>query len=305
MEVMLVVLSTAIGTIVGVTLGLLMINRRGRVTPTGAHLAALQNEFAGALPADPAPAPAGSPSVNLEDLRKLVVDRDDALRQSYDDLQRVQQECEQAKATAHQESLQRMAAEQRVQELSAQLAELTQQTTEWQTRSKEHEDLGSRIASLTSELSATQQARQAQAETRAKELETLNAQISSLTAELSAAQQSRQAQAETRAKELETLNAQISSLTAELSAAQQSSEQNGSYRSSLEAQLTADRDYIRQLTAQIADLQREASSTETRLLEQRQLAAKGLELLTLAQDHFTGVFRNSYNGAEASVAAAE
>jgi hypothetical protein len=262
MEVMLVVLSTAIGTIVGVTAGLLMINRKSRITPTGAHLAALQNGFsAGAPPA------AGAPGVNLEDLRKLVVDRDDALRQSCEDLQKAQLQCEQARSEAQQDSVQRAAAIERAQELAAQVAALTQQTAEWDARSKEQENLEARIVSLT--------------------------------AELSAAKHSSQEELDARSKEQEDLNARIASLAAELSAAKHSSQQDGSYRSSLEAQLTADREYVRQLTTQIADLQREVSNFETRLLEQRQLAAKGLEFLNLAQDNFAGVFRTFYNGAEA------
>ena len=268
MEVMLVVLSTAIGTIVGVTVGLLMINRKSRITPTGAHLAALRNEYsAGGPPA------AGSSGVNLEDLRKLVVDRDDALRQSCDDLQKAQLQCEQARSEAQQESVQRAAAVERAQELAAQVAALTQQTAEWDARSKEQENLEARIVSLT--------------------------------AELSAAKHSSQEELDARSKEQEDLNARIASLAADLSAAKHSSQEEGSYRSSLEAQLTADREYIRQLTTQVADLQGEVSKFETHLLEQRQIAAKGLEFLNLAQDNFAGVFRTFCNGAEAHGAEAQ
>jgi DNA repair exonuclease SbcCD ATPase subunit len=291
---MLVVLSTAIGTIVGVTAGLLMINRKSRITPTGAHLAALQNGFsAGAPPA------AGAPGVNLEDLRKLVVDRDDALRQSCEDLQKAQLQCEQARSEAQQESVQRAAAIERAQELAAQVAALTQQTAEWDARSKEQENLEARIVSLTAELSAAKHSSQEELDARSKEQEDLNARIAGLAAELSAAKHSSQQELDARSKEQEDLNARIASLAADLSAAKHSSQQDGSYRSSLEAQLTADREYVRQLTTQIADLQREVSNFETRLLEQRQLAAKGLEFLNLAQDNFAGVFRTFYNGAEA------
>jgi chromosome segregation ATPase len=235
---MLVVLSTAIGTIVGVTAGLLMINRKGRVSPTEAHLAALEQEFSASAPA-PAPPVVSAPGVSLEDLRKLVADRDDALRQSCDDLQRAQLLCDQARSQAQQESIQRAAAVERAQELAAQVAALTQQAAELDARTQEQESLAVRVANLTEELAA----------------------------------------------------------------ARNCSQEEGSYRSSLEAQLTADREHIRQLTAQIADLKREFGNFETRLLEQRQLAAKGLEFLNLAQHSFAGVSRILYNGVETPVAA--
>ncbi len=270
MEIMLVgfFLSTAFGTIVGVTAGLLLINRRNRFKPTGEHLAALRNELSGAGP-DPAAA-SGAPGVNLEDLRKLVVDRDDALRQTRDELDKAQLLSEQAKAQAQQESQQRAAAEQQAQELAAQVAALAQKAAEWEAGSKEQESQQTRIASLM--------------------------------AELSAAAEANQQQLAAHSREQETLNGRISSLTAELSAVQHSSQQDGSYRSSLEAQLTADREYIGQLTAQIADYQREIGNFETRLTEQRQVAAKGLEFLNQAQDNFASVLRTMYNGAEAPVA---
>jgi chromosome segregation ATPase len=271
MEVMLVVLSTAIGTVVGVTAGLLLINRKSRITtPSGAHLAALRNEFSAAGNVLPTPA-GGTPGVNFEDLRKLVVDRDDALRQSCEDLQKAQLLCDQARAEAQEEAAQRAAAVERVQELTAQVAALTQQAAEWDARSKEQESIHARIVSLTEELAA--------------------AKLSS------------QAELDARSKEEEGLNGRIANLAAELAAARHSSQEDGSYRSSLEAQLTADREYVRQLTAQIGDLQREVRNSEARLLEQRQLAAKGLEFLNLAQDNFAGVFRTFYNGAEAPASA--
>jgi len=273
MEVMLVVLSTAIGTVVGVTAGLLMINRRSRITPTGAHLAALQKEFS--APADPAATGAAAmPGVNLEDLRKLVVDRDDALRQSHEDLQKAQVLVEQAKLEAQQEAAQRAAAEQRVQELTAQLAALLQQSGDIETRLKDHESLEARITALTTELATAQT--------------TANEQY--------AAFRAAQEQVDLRTREQEALNARIAALAADLETVQSSSEKDGSYRASLEAQLTADREYIHQLTTQIGDLQRDLGNYETRLTEQRQLAAKGLEFLNQAQDNFAGVFRAFYNG---------
>jgi chromosome segregation ATPase len=129
--------------------------------------------------------------------------------------------------------------------------------------------------------------------------------VADLTAELSAAQQAGREELEAHSKEQQSLAARVAALTAELSTAQHASQENGSYRSSLEAQLTADREYIHQLTAQIADLQREVSTFETRLLEQRQFAAKALEFLNQAQSNFSSAPRPSSNGAEkAHVAAA-
>jgi chromosome segregation ATPase len=279
MEIMLVgfFLSTAFGTIVGVTAGLLLINRRNRFKPTGEHLAALRNELSGAAPDAAVPA-AGSPGVNLEDLRRLVVDRDDALRQSREELERAQLQAEQCRAEAQQEAQQRAAAEQRAQDLAAQLASFAEKGAEWEAGAKMREDLEGRIAALMTELTAARDTSQGQLDAHSKVQEA-------------------------HRQEQEALNARIASLAEELAAARHSSQEDGSYRTSLEAQLTADREYIGQLTAQIAEAQREMSHYETRLIEQRQVAAKGLELLNQAQDNFANIFRTLYSGVETPVAA--
>ena len=70
-----------------------------------------------------------------------------------------------------------------------------------------------------------------------------------------------------------------------------SKEQDARYRSSLEAQLRADQEQIGQLNAKIAELQSERAQFETRLQEERQSAAKGIELLVMAQEKLAGVFK--------------
>ena len=283
---------TAFGTIVGVLSGLVLMNRK-RVTPTEAHLAALQKELA--APDVGAP-PSGAPGVSLEDLRKLVVDRDDALRETHEELEKAQRLSEQAKAQVEQESLRRSAAEQRTQELEAQVAALSQQISEKEAGLKGREDLEARMAALTAELTYAQSAGHEQSASRAREREELEAQVAALTAELDFVQKACQEQLESHTKEMESRNEQIAGLTGELAAVRSSSERDTSYRSSLEGQLTADREYISQLTGQLAEMQRELSTYQARLLEQRQLAAKGMEFLTQAHDNFAGVFRAFYNG---------
>jgi len=239
MEMMLVVLSTAIGTIVGVTAGLLMINRNKRgISPTDAHLAALKQGYTAGAPgagSPEVPPAANPPGVSLEDLRKLVDGRDDALRQCHEDLRRAQSEIEQAVTEVRQEAQQRAAAEQHSQELAAQVATLTRQVSDQEAQIKEQAGVAGRLAEVTAEL------------------------------------------AETR----------------------RSGQEEGSYRSTLETQLGAERDHNRQLMNQIAALERELDDFELRVSEQRQSALKGLELLGMAQNSFASVFETLSRGANA------
>ncbi|HXA51203.1 MAG TPA: hypothetical protein VNV86_12890, partial [Candidatus Acidoferrum sp.] len=76
----------------------------------------------------------------------------------------------------------------------------------------------------------------------------------------------------------------------------------------LEAQLNADQERIKQMTSQIADLQAERLQLEIKVREERGSAAKGMELLLMAQEKLSSVFKalnaESQNGHHAASAEA-
>jgi hypothetical protein len=65
-------------------------------------------------------------------------------------------------------------------------------------------------------------------------------------------------------------------------------------RSSLEAQLSNDQQKIQRLSAQVVQLQAELTDFEARFRDERQSAVKGMELLGMAQNQLSGLFRVLY-----------
>src|SRR5215813_7193824 len=113
MEIMLVFLSTAIGTVAGVIVAAVMMQRKIRVAGAGTDLALktqLQNtEWALA-----------SAGRDVEELRKQLEARDHAGHQGREELERTQQQLASVAASIEKEAAARAAAESRVHALEAQ-----------------------------------------------------------------------------------------------------------------------------------------------------------------------------------------
>jgi chromosome segregation ATPase len=153
----------------------------------------------------------------------------------------------------------RAAAEQRTRELSVQAEALTEQLTQVEAKVSEERDHGAAILS--------QQAA------------------------------SYEAQLDGDKRQVQELEDHVVRLTAEATEIKGCYEQEKLHRSSLEAQLGAETECVQELTTRIQELQRERSLFDLRLQEERRSAAKGMELLLMAQENLARVFES--RGADA------
>jgi chromosome segregation ATPase len=189
---------------------------------------------------------------NLEDLRKQIVVQERALTQGAEDLKKKQEQVERESNETQKEKLRRTAAEQTVQELSTKAVEMTAQCTKLEARVQEEAELSAGKA----------------------------AQLVSLVAEADASK--------LKIQELTEQAARLASESAEL---KRFADQETRFRTALEAQLNADQERIKQMTSQIADLQAERLQLEIKVREERGSAAKGMELLLMAQEKLSSVFK--------------
>ncbi|HTS26365.1 MAG TPA: hypothetical protein VMH81_10865 [Bryobacteraceae bacterium] len=418
--VLFVVLSTAVGTIVGVACAAIMM-RRGRA-PVAETKVSPQNLAA----------VVAAPAVTIDDVRKLLAERDQTLQQCRDDLEKKHQQLEAANAAAESAVSGRAEYEQRIQDLTGHISELngrllafaakedegsavieqtgrqvialtsqldsekrqnyelteqiarlsselgrykstgaeavTQLEANLQVEKQQTRELSEEIARLNSELTgyrlvgseATAQLREevevekrhnqelaeqvavltidlgqarqygADADSYRSSLETelgvsrlaiaqltdrvgelsgdreaedrqrreLAEQVARLTSELASTRVAAsnaiaqyEEQLDQDRKHLLELNAQATALTAELTQARQSAAAADGYRSSLETELVTCKLKIQELTEQVEGLTREKADFEVRLQEERQSAARGIELLTLAQSTLSGAFQ--------------
>ena len=97
-------------------------------------------------------------------------------------------------------------------------------------------------------------------------------------------------QLESEKQQSQELAGQVAALTVDLTQAKQYGADADDYRSSLEKELAASRLSAQQLTDQVAELSRERAEFEVRLREERQSAARGMELLSLVQSTLSGAF---------------
>jgi chromosome segregation ATPase len=198
---------------------------------------------------------------NAESLSKQIVQRDAAIQQGRDELKQKQQQLDLALASGQEETVRRSAAEGRIQELSSQTVLLTEQCAKFDTAARE----------------------------QIKQLAEKATQVASLQGEL-----------ESGKRHTQELSEELVRVRAELLEMRSTAEQESRYRSSLEVQLRADQEQIGQANGRLAELQAERAQLEIRLQEERQFAAKGMELLMMAQEKFSGVFKavaaDSQNG---------
>jgi chromosome segregation ATPase len=322
MEIMLVFLSTAIGTVAGVIVAAVMMQRKIRVAGASTDIALktqLQNtEWA-----------LSSAGRDVEDLRKLLEVRDQATQQAREELEKTQQQLAALLAGTEKEAAARAEAEQRAQNLEAQLAglksssdeeavrhiaaleaeaaesrrqveELTAQLAE-QRRAGDEES--GRIVALQAEAAETRRqfeesARQAsafeaEAANSRHQVEELNARLASLADEYTARQRSTEEEIDRQvsALEAEVVNSrrQIADLSAQLADHQRTGEE-------AEALLSAERASVRQLAAQVEQLSADRTSLEAQLQKERRSAAEGMQLLQLVQSKLSGAPQNGGNG---------
>lgn len=319
MEPLLIILSTAIGTIVGVVCAVFMMQRRQRLP------------VAAAAPPQPLASVVARPSVTIEDLRKVLAERDQTLQQSRDDLEKKQQQLEAATAEVENAAALRTAAEQRSNELAAQASAYTEQIKELAAKAQgdsvgveevkvqtaaleaqlgiekqQNLELTEQIARLNAELvefgrTGGEQvvALETQLGLEKRQCQEFAEQIARLSTEMTdsgraGAEQviALETQLGLEKRQSEELAEQIRCLTIDLSQARQTGLEAEAYRSNLEMELGVSREKIMQLTEQVAELNRDRMDFEVRLREERQSAARGLELLTLVQSTLSGAFGN-------------
>ncbi|HLK46889.1 MAG TPA: hypothetical protein VKT49_02075 [Bryobacteraceae bacterium] len=185
-----------------------------------------------------------------DDLRKQLAEREQSLQQQTEELKRKQEQLDKLAVESEKEKLHRSVNEQLSQELSAQNATLA----------KERGDLESQV----------EEERRGAADKAAR--------IASLETQL-----------EFKSRQIEELSGRVDGLTAETAALRSFREQESRRRVSLEAQLAAEQEQARQLSAKIAELESERSRFDRLLQEERESAARGMELLMMAQENFSRV----------------
>jgi chromosome segregation ATPase len=194
----------------------------------------------------------------IAELNGQVEQRESLIKRTAEQLDKTQQELDTALAEAKKEAAGRAAAEQRVQELFLQAASLTEQCSHLEIRAKDGSDLVVEKDKIIAEGKA--------------QLDAANQKIDELATQL------------TRTAEA----------AAELKRA---GEQEGARRLALEAEVLTSDQRTQQLMARVAELEAERSRFDIRLQEERQSAAKGMELLFLAQEKLARAFR-PVNGSE-------
>jgi chromosome segregation ATPase len=197
-------------------------------------------------------AAAAAAAASAEALQKQVHERYKTIQEAHEDLKQKQQQLDLTLAQAEELRVKHSMAEQTVQGLGTQIDLLTEECAKLDVRARE---LANQLAQKTTELVCVQ-------------------------GELDAA-----------VRKNEELTKQIARVTAESAELQSSREQESRHRASLESRLELEQGQIRQLAAQVAQLRDDRAQSEIRLQQERQSAAKGMELLLLAQEKLSAVFK--------------
>lgn len=220
-----------------------------------------------------------------------------------DEAMEKQKQLEAALAAKDLEAAHRNAAEQRIAELIAEAdagkarhAEIEAKAKELEAKAAELEAKGAGSLGPASEEQQRQLAAlQEQVESGGRRIQELTEQATRLTAEAAEfkqrsdeAEKTRTAlEAELKQRSEEALKAR-EALEAEL---QQRSDEALKARIALEADLTSERERLQVLTEQVSELRNELSAQEIRMQEERESAAKGMELLVMAQQNLSRVIQ--------------
>jgi chromosome segregation ATPase len=171
-----------------------------------------------------------------------------------------------------------------LENLKKQLAEREQvfATSDEKTRGLENE-IAQLRAQLTEHEGRMQDATKAVAETASRQLASYESQI------------------DADDRQIKELSGQVGRLASELNQYKADLDQEAHGRSSLEAQLSAEHEHSRRLACRIAELEAERSHFDITMQEERQSAAKGIELLLMAQENLKRVFRHMQPESAAAV----
>ena len=244
MNVNVIFLCTTVGALVGTIVGILLMNRKVRLPITGADLAALRTK---AQAAEAAFADAKS---TVEDLRKQLAEREQAVQQHTEELKKKQAQLTQILTEVEKDKLQRSVTEQIGQELSTQNASLLKSRNDLETKLEQERAL---------------------ANERSTQIATLQAQL------------------ESEKQQVRELTAQAERLVGDGVALSRSYEQERRQRAAVEAELSSEQERVRQLTDHVTELEHERSQLSRKLIEERESAERGMELLRMAQENFSRV----------------
>jgi chromosome segregation ATPase len=100
-----------------------------------------------------------------------------------------------------------------------------------------------------------------------------------------------QGELDTAAKKVQEATEQTAKLAAESAEFRRVAEQEARLRSAMETQLVAEQSRNQQLTTRVAELEGERVQLEIRLQDERKSTAKGMELLLMAQEKLSAVFK--------------
>ena len=223
-----------------------------------------------------------------------------------------QRQLDAALAAKDLESAHRNAAEQRIAELiaevdarKAQQAEVEAKARDLEAKAAELETKGTEGPAAAGEEQQRQLAAfQAQVETGGRQIQELTEQVARLAAEAAELKQRSEETEKARAA-LEAESKQRSEEAEQARAAleaewKQQSEEAGKARTALEADLTSERERSHVLTEQVSKLQSELSAQDVRMQEERESAAKGMELLVMAQQNLSRVIQAAATEAPAA-----
>jgi len=285
MELVIIVLCSMSGALVGTAVGILLMFKRIRQPSTEAELAKVKARL------QVAEAAVIARTADLENLRKQLAERDLVIQRGSETVREIQQHLDVA-------VVERAAAEQSARELTVQVEGFNAQRAQLEAQVKEAKDqanqmVNEQVTSYEAELDGERR----QVRELTDQLARLNAEAAEVKNAGEQEKMNRSALEADLATEQERnreLADQVARLAAEIKNA---GEQEKVNRSALETDLATERERNRELTAQVQELQNERSQFGRRLEEERQSAAKGMELLLMAQQNLARLFKS--DGAEA------
>ena len=251
MDPTIIVITTAASALFGTAVGILLFRRKMRPAITDSELADLRAKV------QTGESSMATASANLEDLRKQIALQEKALLQNGEDLKKKQEQLDAESAETQKEKARRSAAEQSVQEISANAVLLKEQCAKLEAGVRDAQSLAAQKAT----------------------------QLASAADELAAGK-----------RKIQELTEQTAHLTSESAELKRVGEQEARLRALLEVQLNAEQELIGQITVRVSELESERLQLEIKLKEESRSAAKGLELLVQAQENLASALKSLGTG---------
>jgi chromosome segregation ATPase len=293
MDLIVIILAAMSGALIGSSTGIFLMYRKLRPV-NAADLDALRTKVR------TAEFDLNAALANGVKLKKEVAEQ---ASKAQDAVVEKQRQLDAALAAKNLEAAHRNAAEDRIAELIAEAdaakarrAEVEAKATELEAKAKELEAKAAESLSAAGEEQQRQLAAlQAQVETGGRQILELTAQVANAAAEAAEskqraeeAEQARTALAAEWKQRLEETEKVRTALEAEWT---QRSDEAARARAALEAELTSGRERLHVLTEQLSQLRTELSAQDVRMQAERDSAAKGMELLAMAQQNFSRVMQ--------------